>query len=282
MNLFRNVALAFIIVIAINIGLSMAIEAVMISTELQTIKTSMKVASSDALNRFEVTTFSGFDDNLKESFDIRDRFDRNDYLDYLDEIQRQAIQKNIYEGDIKIINEYLKDELAAYNVKDNIYAPYAFRWTFLEERRLEEQFKESLINLINENYKKANNNYNVDIGLNDIDVKIDGPYLVDLASSQNESSVDHITYMQVFGTPRREAIGMVDDLQNIESFYNYMIVYDVKFTVNKWRHHTMTPMFRQSNYFKFTNNSNYLNDLDQLIVEIKEPITFNKKYVVIN
>ena len=59
MNLFRNVALAFIIVIAINIGLSMAIEAVMISTELQTIKTSMKVASSDALNRFEVTTFSG-------------------------------------------------------------------------------------------------------------------------------------------------------------------------------------------------------------------------------
>ena len=282
MNLFRNVALAFIIVIAINIGLSMAIEAVMISTELQTIKTSMKVASSDALNRFEVTTFSGFDDNLKESFDIRDRFDRNDYLDYLDEIQRQAIQKNIYEGDIKIINEYLKDELAAYNVKDNIYAPYAFRWTFLEERRLEEQFKESLINLINENYKKANNNYNVDIGLNDIDVKIDGPYLVDLASSQNESSVDHITYMQVFGTPRREAIGMVDDLQNIESFYNYMIVYDVKFTVNKWKHHTMTPMFRQSNYFKFTNNSNYLNDLDQLIVEIKEPITFNKKYVVIN
>ena len=282
MNLFRNVALAFIIVIAINIGLSMAIEAVMISTELQTIKTSMKVASSDALNRFEVTTFSGFDDNLKESFNIRDRFDRNDYLDYLDEIQRQAIQKNIYEGDIKIINEYLKDELAAYNVKDNIYAPYAFRWTFLEERRLEEQFKESLINLINENYKKANNNYNVDIGLNDIDVKIDGPYLVDLASSQNESSVDHITYMQVFGTPRREAIGMVDDLQNIESFYNYMIVYDVKFTVNKWRHHTMTPMFRQSNYFKFTNNSNYLNDLDQLIVEIKEPITFNKKYVVIN
>ena len=282
MNLFRNVALAFIIVIAINIGLSMAIEAVMISTELQTIKTSMKVASSDALNRFEVTTFSGFDDNLKESFDIRDRFDRNDYLDYLDEIQRQAIQKNIYEGDIKIINEYLKDELAAYNVKDNIYAPYAFRWTFLEERRLEEQFKESLINLINENYKKANNNYNVDIGLNDIDVKIDGPYLVDLASSQNESSVDHITYMQVFGTPRREAIDMVDDLQNIESFYNYMIVYDVKFTVNKWRHHTMTPMFRQSNYFKFTNNSNYLNDLEQLIVEIKEPITFNKKYVVIN
>ena len=282
MNLFRNVALAFIIVIAINIGLSMAIEAVMISTELQTIKTSMKVASSDALNRFEVTTFSGFDDNLKESFDIRDRFDRNDYLDYLDEIQRQAIQKNIYEGDIKIINEYLKDELAAYNVKDNIYAPYAFRWTFLEERRLEEQFRESLINLINENYKKANNNYNVDIGLNDIDVEIDGPYLVDLASSQNESSVDHITYMQVFGTPRREAIGMVDDLQNIESFYNYMIVYDVKFTVNKWKHHTMTPMFRQSNYFKFTNNSNYLNDLEQLIVEIKEPITFNKKYVVIN
>ena len=282
MNLFRNVALAFIIVIAINIGLSMAIEAVMISTELQTIKTSMKVASSDALNRFEVTTFSGFDDNLKESFDIRDRFDRNDYLDYLDEIQRQAIQKNIYEGDIKIINEYLKDELAAYNVKDNIYAPYAFRWTFLEERRLEEQFKESLINLINENYKKANNNYNVDIGLNDIDVEIDGPYLVDLASSQNESSVDHITYMQVFGTPRREAIDMVDDLQNIESFYNYMIVYDVKFTVNKWKHHTMTPMFRQSNYFKFTNNSNYLNDLEQLIVEIKEPITFNKKYVVIN
>ncbi len=282
MNLFRNVALAFIIVIAINIGLSMAIEAVMISTELQTIKTSMKVASSDALNRFEVTTFSGFDDNLKESFDIRDRFDRNDFLDYLDEIQRQAIQKNIYEGDIKIINEYLKDELAAYNVKDNIYAPYAFRWTFLEERRLEEQFRESLINLINENYKKANNNYNVDIGLNDIDVEIDGPYLVDLASSQNESSVDHITYMQVFGTPRREAIDMVDDLQNIESFYNYMIVYDVKFTVNKWRHHTMTPMFRQSNYFKFTNNSNYLNDLDQLIVEIKEPITFNKKYVVIN
>jgi hypothetical protein len=282
LNLFRNVALAFIIVIAINIGLSMAIEAVMISTELQTIKTSMKVASSDALNRFEVTTFSGFDDNLKESFDIRDRFDRNDYLDYLDEIQRQAIQKNIYEGDIKIINEYLKDELAAYNVKDNIYAPYAFRWTFLEERRLEEQFRESLINLINENYKKANNNYNVDIGLNDIDVEIDGPYLVDLASSQNESSVDHITYMQVFGTPRREAIDMVDDLQNIESFYNYMIVYDVKFTVNKWKHHTMTPMFRQSNYFKFTNNSNYLNDLEQLIVEIKEPITFNKKYVVIN
>jgi hypothetical protein len=88
--------------------------------------------------------------------------------------------------------------------------------------------------------------------------------------------------MQVFGTPRREAIDMVDDLQNIESFYNYMIVYDVKFTVNKWKHHTMTPMFRQSNYFKFTNNSNYLNDLEQLIVEIKEPITFNKKYVVIN
>ena len=287
---FRNTALVILAAIFLNIAVCSIIETNAINTSTHNLRTAMTISSQYALDSFQITQFSGFDDNLGSSYDISDSHNKNAYLDYLNSLQTQATSKGFTASgsDFQSIIDFLKDEVNSYdpsNPKSSVLAPFAFNWTFLEERRLENEFASSLNSIINANYNPSDETVNslVFSGKNILRIKsaeakiVDGPKLVNLADGLNPNNPLYKTYLQLFGSKRAEAANMINGINSFEVMYNYVITYDVVFTV-EWEHHTITPFFNSLNRVI---PSQYVDERGQIVIDM-QPMVITKKYAILN
>lgn len=117
MKLFRNTALALLVVIGLNILISSLVEWNAITTEIHSLESTARVASEHAIGEFEITQFSGFDDNLGNTFDISDHHNAAAYSNYLHEMEIEAKNKmrgSYQDSDMQHIVSFLSDELKDY------------------------------------------------------------------------------------------------------------------------------------------------------------------------
>lgn len=288
MNVFKKIALSVLIVLFLNIAVSSIVEINAINTSLHNIKIASNIASKYALNSFEITQFSGFDNNVGSVYDIGNPQNRTAYENYLRNIETQGTVKNINKpgSDFSAIIYFLKSELERYDdFGGSVLAPFAFNWTYLEEKRLSDEFKRTVNNIIDANYSPTGDDMALAFSGRDVvritDAKakiINGPTLINLSEGlANKNSPDYKTYLSLFGSTRQEAMAMHSSLSSVEDIYNYIIVYDVEFTIS-WEHHTITPFFNSLNR---AIPSQFVNEKGQIKLTM-EPTKLIRRYVVTN
>lgn len=297
MNLFKRTALTILAIFFLNIIISSIIEMNALTTSKHNIETAINIAGKYAVESFEITQYSGFDDNLGSNYDISDNHNQMALEQYYDEIERQSFIEGINtEGsDFRLTLEFLRNELDEYRSGNtsSVLSPFAFSWTFVEEERLNREFADTINRIVQANYNPgadvddkalAFSGRNV-LRITDTNARIvNGPTLINLTEGLDPSSPTYKTYLSIFGTSRNEAMMMYNNMNDIQQMYNYMIVYDVEYTVN-WEHHTTTTFFKGT--IPFVNGDvpifppEYIDENDQIILTMS-PITYTKRYVVIN
>lgn len=290
MKIFRNTALVILAVLILNIVVCSIIEMNAMNTSTHNLRTAMSVSSQYALESFQITQFSGFDDNLGSDYNINDAHNKDAYLRYLDSLQKQGEANGFTANgsDFQSIIDFLKGEVSAYDPSvssSSVLAPFAFNWTFLEQERLQKEFSSSLNSIINANYNPSDDTAVALAfsGKNVLRIKslkaeiIDGPKLVNLSDGLNPSNPLYRTYLKLFGSKRTEAANMINGINAFEVMYNYIITYDVKFTV-EWEHHTITPFF---NSLDRVIPSEAVDERGQIIIDM-QPMVITKKYAILN
>lgn len=294
MNFFRNTALVIAAVFVITFASCTIAEGFAMQRELHVLDSSIHIASTNALNTFQITQFSGFDDNLGFSYSMDDKTNKEAYRAYLQSIEEQAEDEGILtdNSDITDILYFLNKEVDDYENgdTDSVLSPFIFGWTYLDRDKLEKEFENSLRKIIDYNYNPdsdivddtalAFTGRNV-LRISDVDVEVSGPYLINLSNSADPSDPEYLTYLKLFGTDRQEALEMVDDNGNPD-MYNYIIAYDVTFSVNA-EHHTITPFFSTlgKTIPASLDISKYVDERNQIIVPIKDR-SISRRYVITN
>ena len=153
MKLFRNTALALVVVLALSMLISSLMEWNAMTTEIHALESTIRVASEHAIGEFEITQFSGFDDNLGDSHNA------SEYKYYLKQLEiesKEAMRGDYVGSDMEHIISFLGDELADYKSGDteSVLSPFAFSLTFLEEDKLTADFNETVSSLIRHNYNQ--------------------------------------------------------------------------------------------------------------------------------
>ena len=292
MNFFKYTAFTIAAVFVITFASCTIIEGFALQNELHVLETSTRVASSNALNTFQITQFSGFDDNMGVSYSMdNDDYKRN-YMAYLDSIKEQAKDANLLKenSDITDILYFLNQEVDDYEHgnTESVLSPFIFGWTYLDKAKLEDEFESSLGKIIDYNYSPdtvddialAFSGRNT-LRIKDVKVDVSGPFLVNMSNSADRSDPEYLTYLKLFGTSRQEALEMIDDNGNPD-MYNYMIAYDVTFTVYP-EHHTTTPLFSTlgKKIPASMHLSGFVDERNQIIVPL-EAQTMSRRYVITN
>lgn len=294
MNIFRTTALAIFAVFVITWSSCMIAEGFAIQNELHVLNTSMRIASTNALNTFQITQFSGFDDNVGVSYSMESDEYKANYREYLKEIEAQAKGQGLMteNGDITDILYFLNQEVDDFedgNI-DSVLSPFIFGWTYLDESKLEEEFEASLRKIIDYNYSPDSDTVD-DVSLAftgrdvlriaGVDAEVSGPYLLNLSNSASQTDPEYLTYLKLFGTNRQDALSMIDNNGNPDMF-NYVIAYDVKFSVD-WEHHTITPLFSTlgKSIPSTLDMAKYVNEKGQIKLPM-EGRTISRRYVITN
>lgn len=299
MKLFRNTALAIVVVIALNILISSLIEWNAITSEIHALESTVRVAGEHAIGEFEITQFSGFDDNLGQTFDIDNTHNQTEYKQYLSTIKHEAQSKmgSKYEdSDMQLILEFLEGDLTNFcsGQVHNVLSPFAFSLTFLEEEKLNTDFNETVTSLIEHNYnpktddiQKSEKSVNplafsgpetVEIVRTSAKI-IDGPKMLDLTQGVNTGTEKYAAFAKIFGTENRAAMNMVNGIHLAQNMFNYVVYYDVEFTID-WNHHTRTLFYKSAGFGKHL-AGDYIDDRGQIVVPMK-PIVLQKRYIVTN
>lgn len=292
MKLFRNTALIILGVLILNIIASSIVEMNAMSTSTHNLRTAMTISSKYALESFQITQFSGFDDNLGTSYNISDTYNRNAYIAYLDSLEHQGeeIGFTASGSDFQSIVDFLRNEINSYDPTDpnsSVLGPFAFSWTFLEQNRLQREFETCLRNIINANYNPPDE-YSQALafsGKNVLRIKsvkaeiIDGPRLVNLTTGLNPADPQYKTYLKLFGSTKTQAVNMINGINAFEIMYNYVITYNVRFTV-EWEHHTITPFFNASGIGRSI-APQYVNERNQIKINMP-PMVIERQYAIIN
>lgn len=292
MKLFRNTALILLAALILNILASSLIEMNAMSTSTHNLRTAITVASQYALNSFEINQFSGYDKNLGGSYDIGDVHNRNAYMNYLNSLEDQGRSYGFTASgsDFQSIIDFLKNEVSSYNpsnAKSSVVGPFAFGWTFLEKNKLEKEFEQCLRNIINSNYNPSNDNTTALAfsGLNVLRIKsvkaeiLRGPNLVNLTTGLNPKDPAYKTYLKLFGSTKTQSVNMINGINAFEVMYNYVITYEVRFTV-EWEHHTVTPFFYAGELGRNL-MSQFVNEKKQIKINMPTMI-FTRQYTILN
>lgn len=292
MKIFKNTALIILGVIFLNIFASSIIETNAMNTSIHNLRTAMTVSSKYALESFSITQFSGFDDNLGTSYNINNAHNKNAYINYLNSLEHQGNINGFTAlgSDFQSTIDFLKNEVREYeptNPNSSVLGPFAFSWTFLEQNRLEKEFGTCLKNIIDANYNATGNSQKSlsFSGVNVLRIKsveaeiVNGPNLVNLTEGLNSSNPLYKTYLKIFGSNKTQAVNMINGINAFEVMYNYIITYDVKFTV-EWEHHTTTPFFNAGGMGRSI-ASQYVNENNQIKINM-EPMVITRQYTVLN
>lgn len=299
MKLFRNTALALVVVLALSMLISSLMEWNAMTTEIHALESTIRVASEHAIGEFEITQFSGFDDNLGNTFDISDSHNASEYKYYLKQLEiesKEAMRGDYVGSDMEHIISFLGDELADYKSGDteSVLSPFAFSLTFLEEDKLTADFNETVSSLIRHNYnptaqemgdsEKAINPLAFSgpgtVEITGASAKIvDGPKLMDLTRGVHEGTDKYAAFAKLFGTENKGAMNMVNGIHLLQNMFNYVVYYDVEFTIN-WNHHTRTLFFKQAGFGENI-SSEYIDDQGQIVLPMK-PIVLHRRYIVTN
>jgi len=291
-KIFRNTALVILIVILLSLFSSMVVEINALNTSMHNLRTAMIVSSKYALESFSITQFSGFDDKMGSAYNIQDTHNRNAYISYLNSLEQQGNNHGFtaLRSDFQSTIDFLKHEISAYSPSDphsSVLSPFVFSWTFLEEKRLQKEFETCLQNIIDYNYNAtgqsrqslAFSGQNV-LRLKSVTAKItDGPKLVNLTEGLNAYNPLYKTYLKLFGSTKTQAVNMINGINAFEVMYNYIITYDVEFSV-EWEHHTVTPFFKAGGVGR-TIAPQYLNENSQIKMDM-QPMVITRQYTVIN
>ena len=113
------------------------------------------------------------------------------------------------------------------------------------------------------------------VRLNGVDVNVTGPILI---YERNPDASR--TFISLFGSNRTSALDMTGAHESSLREYDYVIAYDVEFVVH-WKHETITPFFRNWADTRDRISSNYLNENNQLEIEMND-IVFQKRYILTN
>lgn len=299
MKLFRNTALALVVVLALSMLISSLIEWNAMTTEIHSLESTVRVASEHAINEFEITQFSGFDDNLGNTFDVSDSHNAAEYKNYLRELEyeaKESMRGDYVDSDMEHILSFLGDELSDFKTgkTESVLSPYAFSLTFLEQNKLSSDFNETVTTLIRHNYNptvsEMGSGDNVvnplafsgpgTVEITGATAKIvDGPKMMDLTNGVHEGTDKYAAFAKIFGTKNKAAMNMVNGVHLVQNMFNYVVYYDVEFTIN-WSHHTRTLFFKQAGFGENINSS-YVDELGQIIVPMK-PIVLHRRYIVTN
>lgn len=299
MKLFRNTALALVVVLALSMLISSLIEWNAITTEIHALQSTVRVASEHAIGEFEITQFSGFDDNLGNTFDISDSHNASEYKYYLKELEIEAKEKmrgDYVDSDMEHIITFLGDELTDFKSgdTDSVLSPFAFSLTFLEEDKLSADFDETVVSLIRHNYNPTSDEIGDNdkvihplafsgtgtVEITDTSAKIiEGPKLMDLTGGIHEGTDKYAAFAKLFGTENKGAMDMVNGIHLLQNMFNYVVYYDVEFTIN-WNHHTRTLFFKQAGFGENISSS-YVDEFGQIVVPM-EPIVLHRRYIVTN
>jgi len=292
MKLFKNTALIILAALILNIVVSSVVETNAMGTNTHNLRTAMLVSSKYALESFQITQFSGFDDDLGTSYNIGDINNKNAYLTYLNSLEQQGEANGFTANgsDFQSIIDFLRDEVNSYDPtspNSSVLGPFAFSWTFLEERRLQNEFEKCLKNIIDANYNPSGKNSTALAfsGTNVLRIKsakaeiIEGPKLVNLTMGLNPADPLYITYLKLFGSRNTQAVNMINGINAFEIMYNYIITYNVKFTV-EWEHHTITPFFNAGGIGRSL-ASQYVNEKNQIQIDMPQMVII-RQYAILN
>ena len=299
MKLFRNTALALLVVIGLNILISSLVEWNAITTEIHSLESTARVASEHAIGEFEITQFSGFDDNLGNTFDISDHHNAAAYSNYLHEMEIEAKNKmrgSYHDSDMQRIVSFLSDELKDYKKgkAKSVLSPFAFSLTFLEEQKLMSDFNETVRTLVRHNYEpksseigKHKNSINPlafngtgTVEITKVTAKItDGSKMMDLTNGIYEGTEKYAAFGKIFGTKNKSAMDMVNGIHLMQNMFNYVVYYDVDFTI-EWSHHTRTLFFKAAGFGNMI-SGDFIDDQGQIAIPMK-PIVIHRRYIVTN
>lgn len=299
MKLFRNTALAIVVVIVLNILISSLTEWNAITTEIHALGSTARIASEHAIGEFEITQFSGFDDNLGNTFDISDGHNSAEYRKYLQELEAEAKRKmrgTYNNSDMQHIIMFLQEELSDFKTGRNksVLSPFAFSFTFLEEKKLTSDFSETVRTLVRHNYeptvKEMENspksinplafNGTGTVEITKATAKItEGPKLLDLTGGIYDGTDKYAAFAKLFGTKNKNAMDMVNGVHLLHNMFNYVVYYDVEFTI-EWKHHTRTLFFKAAGFGESI-SGNFVDDQGQIAIPMK-PIVLHRRYIVTN
>jgi len=292
MKIFRNTALIILGVLVLSIVFSSIVELNAMSTSTHNLRTAMTIASKYALESFEITQFSGLDDDVGSSYDISKPQYKNAYIAYLDSLEKQGRENGFTasSSDFQEIIGFLRDEVNSYdpsNPNSSVLGPFAFGWTYLEETRLQKEFEDCLTKIVQANYNPTGDEVqslafsgtNV-LRIKSVKVEItNGPKLVNLTSGMNPSDPVYKTYLKLFGSTKSDAVKIINGINAFDVMYNYVITYEVKFTV-EWEHHTVTPFFNVSGMGRKL-ASQYVDERNQIKIDM-QPMVMTRQYAILN
>ena len=293
-SLTRRTLINCLIMLAIGMAFCIIVEYSAILKEKADIESAVRISANYALSSFESLEF-GKTRASTGVYNVKSTKLRSAYQTYLDTIKLSAKEQEIYDGsDISVILDTLQSSLDNYATTGTIFTPSQFGYAFLEDSTLQNTFNESVEKIIDYKYSEEKSGLSLAftgpdrVGLRSVKAEIvNGPYLLNLSNGYRSGRNEYKTYASIFGTARKEALKMIGKHESSMTEYDYVIAYDVKFTVG-WEHRTVTPLFKvppnkalPSTIFYNGVEVDLFNERNQLIIQEPE-FTYIKRYIITN
>lgn len=235
LKFFRKIAIMLLFVVVGSFTVSFLYEIAVMDDSRMKLEVAIKLASNDALGRFQSL--------YATSNDYFDAYSADDYLAYLNSIETQAQAQGLRSGNSDIYDIIAFLRMNAHTPNANYsFSPLQFDWTFLDERGLGRMFDIAMRDIVDYNLGVRSISGAGGFELAEVrgtQVEITGPILLDLTESANK-----IDFAQIFGTSQRaETLKNINNGDAYDVMYNYVIAYDCTFTLT-WRHHTRSPFYQ--------------------------------------
>lgn len=274
MKVFRNFAIAIVVVLFGNMFYSMIYEVIAMRTEYADMVTLANLAYSDVTIGMQQIDSRNLG-KVQSEWSAEELQELNSYTSsLLSQATTMGLPSNSM---IKRVVKVIKDSIAR---PTSLYTPLQFGLTYLTKNRYIEEYRKSLETFVNLNYasqsdtKKFSGDKLIHIKYaDDVKITIGAPQLLRVKGGTKE---EQVIYKSIFGVEGTDAADMVAGAQNAgDSLFTYIVAYDIKVEI-EWKHATKTPFFRNLPFA-----AGHCDEYNQLLIPGKT-IELNRRYVLTN